>query len=298
MAFGWDDAIALGISAVSTGMGMAGAGAQAAQQKQSYKDQLAYQKASDKYARWSAKINTRVANTQSKYRYWAELVNYNQNLSYVNQLRNYELAKAYRQAEVVRFTRTAAMADYAQQAQALSEGIREQAAQDAVSAYQYAHQAMKAQAAVTATGQEGNSVDRLVNDYARQLGDFQALQQINQNFRDRQYTREQASAVANYLSRYNSQQFYEPTPYQDPIRPFAPLPTLTMPQPPSMTGAGPSQMAANLTMGNAVLGGINTGLNVWQGLQQFTSSGKPGSSVGLVPDLPGLSGRGALAGGG
>ena len=73
------------------------------------------------------------------------------------------------------------------------------------------------------------------------------------------------------------------------MQPFAPLPTLVMPQPPSMTGAGPSQMAANLSMGNAVMGGINTGLSVWQGLQQFTSSGKPGGS-----GLPGfdLAGKG------
>jgi len=282
MPFGIDDAIGLGLGLASTGMGIFGASAQAAQQKQSHKDALAYQRASDKYARWAAKINTKIANTQSRYRYWSELVNYNQNLSYVNQLRNFELTKAYRQAEIVRRTRSAAMAEYALQSQALSEGIREQASQDAISAYQYAHQAMKAQSQVIAIGQEGASVDRLVNDYARQLGDFRALQQINQNFRDRQYTREQASLVANYLSRYNSQQFYEPAPYQDPIRPFAPLPTLTMPQPPSMTGAGPSQMAANLTMGNAVLGGINTGLNVWQGLQQFTSSGKSGGGSGLL----------------
>lgn len=282
-------AISGAMGGAQMGMGMAGARAQNAQQKQTYKDQLKFQRVSDKYARWSARINTRISNAQSKYRYFAELVNYNSNLNYVNSLRNFELAKAYRQAEVVRFTRTAAMADYAQQAQALSEGIREQASQDAVAAYQYAHQAMKAQAAVVATGQEGASVDRLINDYARQLGDFESLKQINQNFRERQYTREQASLVAGYLSKYNSQQFYEPAPYQDPIRPFAPLPTLMMPQPPSMTGAGPSQAAANLSMGNAVLGGINTGLSVWQGLQQFTSSGKPGGS-----GLPGfdLAGRG------
>ena len=282
MAFGWDDAIGLGLGAISTGMGIFGASAQAAQQRQQYKDALKYQKVSDKYARWSSGINAAIANSQSRYRYWAELVNYNQNLSYVNQLRNYELTKAYEQAAVVRRTRTSAMSDFALQAQALSEGIREQAAQDAVSAYQYAHQALKAQSQMVATGMEGASVDRLVNDYDRQLGDFRALQQINQNFKERQYSREQAGLVANYLSRYNSQQFYKPAPYQDPVRPFAPLPTLVMPPPPSMTGAGPSQMAANLSMGNAVMGGINTGLSVWQGLQQFTSSGKAGASAGLA----------------
>ena len=274
-------AVSAAMGGAQMGMGMAGASAQNAAARQQYKDALRYQRVSDKYARWSSKINARIANTQSKYRYWAELVNYNQNLSYVNQLRNYELTKAYEQAKVVRSTRTSAMADFALQSQALSEGIREQAAQDAVSAYQYAHQAMKAQSQVVASGQEGASVDRMVNDYARQLGDFEALQQINQNFRDRQYTREQAGLVANYLSKYNSQQFYKPAPYQDPVRPFAPLPTLVMPAPPSMTGAGPSQLAANISMGNAVLGGINTGLSVWQGLQQFTSSGKSGGGSGL-----------------
>jgi hypothetical protein len=285
MAFGWDDAIGLGLGLGQMGMGLFGASAQNASARQQYKDALKFQKVSDKYARWSSKINARIANTQSKYRYWAETVNYNQNLSYVNQLRNYELVKAYKQADVVRRTRTSAMADFSLQSQALSEGIREQASQDAVAAYQYAHQAMKAQSQVVASGQEGASVDRLVNDYARQLGDFEALKQINQNFRERQYTREQAGLVANYVSRYNSQQFYDPAPYQDPVRPFAPLPTLVMPQPPSMTGAGPSQAAANLTMGNAVLGGINTGLSVWQGLQQFTSSGKAGAAaVGNLTD--------------
>lgn len=282
MAFGWDDAAGLALGLGSTAMGLFGSSAQAAQERQNYKDALKYQKVSDKYARWSSGINAAIANSQSRYRYWAELVNYNQNLSYVNQLRNYELTKAYEQATIVRRTRASAMSDFALQAQALSEGIREQAAQDAVSAYQYAHQALKAQSQMVATGMEGASVDRLVNDYDRQLGDFRALQQINQNFKERQYNREQAGLVANYLSRYNSQQFYKPAPYQDPVRPFAPLPTLVMPPPPSTTGAGPSQMAASLSMGNAVLGGINTGLSVWQGLQQFTSSGKPGGGSGLL----------------
>lgn len=278
MPFIIDDAfyISAAIGAAKGGMDLFGSQAQAAQDRQNYKDQLAFQKASDEFAKWTAKVNTKLSNTQGKYRYWAETVNYNSNLAYVNSLRNFELTKAYRQADVVRQTRASAMSESSQQLQALSEGIREQAAQDAVATYQYSQQALKAQAAVAATGQEGRSVDRMVGDYARQLGDFQALQQINQNFRDRQYTREQASVIAGYLSKYNSQQFYEPAPYQDPIRPFAPLPTLLMPQPPSMTGAGPSKAAANLSIASSVLGGVNTGLSTWQGLQQFTSSGKKG----------------------
>ena len=278
MAFGWDDGIALGLGLLNGAMGAAGNSAKAAQDKQNYKDALAFQKASDKYAKWSAAINTKIANTSSRYRYWSELVNYNQNLSYVNQLRNVELTKAINQSKVVRETRTAAMSDYAVQAQALSEGVREQAMADAVSYYQYIHQGMKARSSVLASEREGQSIDRLVNDYARQMGDMQAIRNINEGFRNRQYTRQQAGQVANYLSKYNSQQFYQMQPYQDPIKPFAPLPTLTMPQPPSMTGAGPSQAATNLGYGNAILGGVNTGLSVWQGLQQFTNSGKPSAN--------------------
>ena len=278
MAFGWDDGIALGLGLLNGAMGAAGNSAKAAQEKQNYKDALAFQKASDKYAKWSAAINTKIANTSSRYRYWSELVNYNQNLSYVNQLRNVELTKAINQSKVVRETRTAAMSDYAVQAQALSEGVREQAMADAVSYYQYIHQGMKARSSVLASEREGQSIDRLVNDYARQMGDMQAIRNINEGFRNRQYTRQQAGQVANYLSKYNSQQFYQMQPYQDPIKPFAPLPTLTMPQPPSMTGAGPSQAATNLGYGNAILGGVNTGLSVWQGLQQFTNSGKPSAN--------------------
>lgn len=266
----------LAFGGAKAGLDLFGASAQNRQAQQNYEDQLAFQKASDVFAKWSANINAKISNTEKRYGYWAETVNYNSNLAYVNSLRNFELTKAYRQADVVRQTRASAMSESAQQLQALSEGIREQAAQDAVATYQYAQQAMKGQASVVASGQEGKSVDRMVGDYARQLGDFQALQQINQNFRERQYTREQASVLAGYLSKYNSQQFYEPAPYQDPVRPFAPLPTLVMPQPPSMTGAGPSQAAANISLLNAGLGGVMTGLSTYQGLQRFTNPGKQG----------------------
>ena len=47
------------------------------------------------------------------------------------------------------------------------------------------------------------------NDYARQVGDMATMQQLNQQFRDRQFTRESAGQIATYLNRYNSQQLYE-----------------------------------------------------------------------------------------
>jgi len=275
MAFPFAALAGLAIGGLQAGMGAKASQAAYQQQVQNYKDQLKYQRVSDKYARWTAKINTRVANTSAKYKYFADTVQHNQNLSYVNQLRNFELVKAYNQAKVVKDTRTSAMSDYAQQAQALSEGIREQASADAVSYYQYVQQGIRARSAVMANEQEGASADRIYRDYARQIGDMETLQTINQKFRDRQYSREQAGQVAQYLSRYNSQQFYQQQIYQDPIKPFAPLPTLVMPQAPSMTGAGPSAAAAGLNTMSAVLGGINAGVSTWQSLQQFTNSGKP-----------------------
>jgi hypothetical protein len=259
--------ISLGLGLINSAMGAAGAQAQAAQERQNYKDALKFQKVSDRYARWSAKINTRVSNTAAKYKYFSDLVAFNQDKSYTNQLRNFELVKAINQAKVVRETRTSAMSDFALKSQALSEGIREQAAADAVSYYQYMQQGIRARSAVMANETEGASSDRIYQDYARQLGDMAALQQINSKFRERQYSREQAGEVAQYLSRYNSQQFYQQQQYQDPIKPFAPMPTLVMPPPPSMTGAGPSAAAANLNTASAILGGVQTGFSTYSTLK-------------------------------
>jgi hypothetical protein len=125
--------------------------------------------------------------------------------------------------------------------------------------------------------QEGRSVDRIVNDYARQQGDYETLQQINQGIRTRQYSREQAGQVAQYLNRWNSQQFYEEQPYIDPIAPFAPLPTLLMPPPPSMTGAAPSGAASALNIGTALLSGVQSGMAM-QG--QLNALKTPSSATG------------------
>jgi hypothetical protein len=272
----WQLLASLGMSAIQGGLGAAGSQAAYQQQVQNYKDALKFQKVSDKYARWSAKINARVANTSAKYKHFADLVQYNQDKSYINQLRNYELVKAINQAKVVRETRTSAMTDYVLQSQALSEGIREQATADAVSYYQYMQQGVRARSAVMANETEGASADRIYQDYARQVGDMATIQQINSKFRDRQYTREQAGQIAQYLSRYNSQQFYQQQPYQDPIKPFAPMPTLVMPPPPSMTGAGPSAAAAGLNTASAILGGIQTGFSTYSFLNGLTKGGGNG----------------------
>ena len=103
-------------------------------------------------------------------------------------------------------------------------------------------------------------MDRYVNNYARQAGDFAALKQIEAGLREGQYNRAQQGKIAEYLSRYNSQQFYEPQPFMDPIAPFPPLPTLVTPPGPSMIGSKPGGMSG-LQVGGAVLGGVSTALN-------------------------------------
>ena len=275
MVFGIDDAIGLGMGLVSTVSGLFGSGAQDQQRA----DSIAYQKSNEEFGRWSASISSQQADLGNKYKYWQETVSYNQGLAYTNQLRNFELTRAINQAQVVADTRASSGAAYSSDSQALNQSIQEQATQDAVSMYQYQMQAARAGAAYAAGAGEGNSVDRLVNDYSRQVGDFKTLQAINAGFRNRQFTRQQAGQVAQYLSQYNSQQFYQQQPYQDPLPPAAPLPTLVMPSGPSMTG-GSSGSTSGINAANAVLGGINTGISAWQGLQKYTGGGKPSGAFG------------------
>jgi hypothetical protein len=277
MVFGIDDAIGLGIGAISTGMNIFGASAQNAAQQQAYKDQVAFQKANDQFAKWQAKFNKKATDSQNKFNYWGQVVNYNQNKAYTNSLRNLETLKAFKQAEVVFKTRAAAGSSYIQDSEALSNAYQEQSMQEAFSLQQYQWRALQTRGSVQAMEREGQSVDRIVNDYARQLGDFETLQEINKNIRTRQYTREQAGQVAQYLSRWNSQTFYQEQPYMDPLPPYAPLPTIMMPPAPTMTGAPPSAAAGALNIGTAVLGGLQTGLNAWQSMTKLNT---PNSTKG------------------
>jgi hypothetical protein len=170
-----------------------------------------------------------------------------------------------------------------QDSQAVSQAYQEASMQEAVAMQQYRWRALQARASVQAMNQEGRSIDRIVNDYARQEGDYMTLMDINQRLRTRQYNREQAAQVAQYLNRWNSQQFYEEQPYIDPIPPFAPLPTLLTPPPPSMTGSGPSAGAAFLNVGTSILGGINTAVSMAgqvKALQTPSASTGPGTPGG------------------
>ena len=143
---------------------------------------------------------------------------------------------------------------------------------DAVARQQYQMAALKARSRVTASGQEGQSIDRLINDYVRQVGDYETIQAMNEGFRNRQYTRDQAAQVANYLSRYNSQQFYAERPYMEPVAPFAPLPALIQAPAPTYTGAGPSSAAAGLRIGSALVGAVGSGINTYTSLRPLAGS--------------------------
>ena len=288
MAFGIDDAIFVGIGLANAGMGVMGAQSQYAGQMQAYKDQLKFQKANEQFAKWQSKFNKKATDAQNKFQYWGQVVGYNREKAYINSLRNIEKVKSFKQAKVVFETRAAAGASYIQDSQALSNAYQEQSMQEAVSLQQYQWRALQTRGSVQAMEREGQSVDRIVNDYARQLGDYETLMQINQGIRSRQYTREQAAQVSQYLSRWNSQSFYEEQPYMDPVPPYAPLPTIMMPPPPSMTGAPPSSAALGLNIGTAILGGVGAGINA------FSSLGRAGTPSS--PSGPGTGGWQQYAG--
>ena len=283
-----DPFVGLGLGLLNAGMGIAGAQSQYAGQMQAYEDQLKFQKANEQFTKWQSKFNKKATTAQNKFQYWGQVVGYNREKAYINSMRNIEKVKSFKQAKVVFETRAAAGASYIQDSQALSNAYQEQSMQEAVSLQQYQWRALQTRGSVQAMEREGQSVDRIVNDYARQLGDYETLMQINQGIRSRQYTREQAAQVSQYLSRWNSQDFYEEQPYMDPVPPYAPLPTIMMPPPPSMTGAPPSSAALGLNIGTAVLGGVSAGINA------FSSLGRAGTPSS--PSGPGTGGWQQYAG--
>ena len=266
--------LSLAFGAASAGMGILQGAASNQAAQQDYVNQMAYQEANNQFARWQAGFNARANNLNSQYSYWAETVNYGQQMAYAASQRNVELMRSVKQAEVVAQTRASAGAAYALDSSAISQAYEEASMQEAVSLQQYQWRALQARSSVQAMAMEGNSVDRLVNDYARQLGDYETLQSINKGIRTRQYTREQTAQVAQYLSRWNSQQFYEETQVVDPIPPFAPLPALIQPPGPSFTGSGPSKAAAGLNIASGVLGGINAGFGMESTLRGLKGPGK------------------------
>lgn len=253
LALGGADAILGGIGALT--------GSAAA--RQDYANQRAFQGANARFAQWQAGFNARFADANARHNYWQETINFNQNLAYSRSLRNYETLRSIEQARVVGETRAAAGASFVRDSEASSQAAAEMDARDAMAYHQFQVAALQARGRVMASGQEGGSVDRLIGDFARQAGDFATIAEINRRFRDRQYTREQAAQVADWLSRYNSQQFYQEQPYMEPLAPFMPLPALLEAPPPTMTGAPPSSAAGMLRFGSSLMGSAATGLGVY-----------------------------------
>lgn len=268
-----------GLSAASGALGAFGQNAAA---KQKYADDLAFQQANNRFSTWQAGLNARVADANSQYKYWESTFNFNQQQAFANSQRNVEFMKEAEQARVVFETRANAGAAYVSDSSAISDGYMEAEMAAAVAQQQYTWRAMQARSSVQALNVEGNSVDRMVNNYAMQLGDQMTLEAINKGIRDRQYTRAQAGAVTQYLSRYNSQDFYDPTQVLDPIKPFPPLPTMISPPPPSRVGAPPSQAAFLTNLGTAALGGIATGFSTYGSMNALKTP-----SAGSGPGTPG-----------
>ena len=256
-AMGGPVGIALG--GLQLGMGLLQSSAENRQKQQAYLNQTAFQDATTQFNQWQASMNAQRNDLNQQYRYWGDTVRFNQQGAYTQQLRAVEFAKEVAQAETVFETRASAGADYANQSQALAAQLQERGMAEAVAVQQYRYRALQSSAAYQAAGQEGNSMDRYVNNYAKQAGDFAALKQIEAGLREGQYTRAQQGQIATYLSRYNSQQFYERQPYMDPVAPFPPLPTMVTAPPPSFRGGSPGGMSG-LQVAGLGLGAVNTSL--------------------------------------
>ena len=268
--------------------GVFGAYGQRQAKQQQYLNDLAFQNANNRFSVWQAGFNARVQDANKQHQFWKETVNYNQQLAYANSQRNVELMREADQAQVVFQNRASAGVAYADDSAALSDQLAEAEMASAVAQQQYTWRALSARASVQALNQEGNSVDRIVNNYAFQLGDQLSLAAIESDLRERQYDRAQAGQVASYLNRWNSQTFYEGQQFMDPLAPFAPLPTLITPPPPTRTGAPPSNAAFAMNVATGLIGGVTGGFGTYSSMKRLQT---PSSSTG-----PGTPGGGLLGG--
>mgnify|MGYP003117918494 CR=1 FL=1 len=264
---------ALAMGGIQAGLGVLQGIAGYNAKKQEYVNQKAFQEANSKFASWQAGFNARISDANKQHDYWKDTVNYNREFAWTNSLRNVELNRSIAQAEVVAETRAAAGASYIRDSEAISQQYQEASMQEAVAAKQYKWRSLQARASAQVMNQEGRSVDRIINDFSRQEGDFLTLQDINSKLRGRQYSRSQAGQIATYLSQWNSQSFYAEQPYMDPLAPFAPLPTLITPAAPTFTGGAPSKGAAMLNVASGIMSGVNLGLQVNK-LGGFTPGGQ------------------------
>ena len=267
----------LATGGLNAGMGLFGAFNQRQAQEQAYLNQQVFQDANNRFSIWQAGFSSKVQDANKQHQFWQETVNYNQQLAFANSQRNVELLREADQAKVVGDVRVAAGANYVANSDAIAEQMAQAEMSAAVAQQQYTWRALSARASVQAMAMEGNSVDRIVNNYAFQLGDQMTLAAIESDWREKQYSSAQAGQVASYLSQWNSQTFYDKQQVFDPIAPFAPLPTLITPPPPSMSGAPPSNAAFAANIATGLAGGVTQGLSTFGGLKRLQT---PNSSTG------------------
>ena len=267
----------LATGGLNAGMGLFGAFSQRQAQEQEYLNQKVFNDANNRFSIWQAGFSAKVQDANKQHQFWQETVNYNQQLAFANSQRNVELLIEADQAKLVGETRAAAGANYVATSDAIADQFSQAEMSAAVAQQQYTWRALSARASVQAMNTEGNSVDRLVNNYSAQLGDAMTLAAIESDWREKQYTSAQAGAVTNYLSQWNSQTFYNKQQVFDPIAPFAPLPTMITPPPPSMTGAPPSNAAFAANIATGLIGGVSQGFSTYQGLSSLQT---PSSSQG------------------
>ena len=270
----------LGIGLARTGLNIFGAIAGNNAEQQEYLNQKGFQEANSVYAGWKSTVDLAMAGANQEQAYWQQTVQYNQDLAYARSQRNVDLVRAINQADTVRQAREGAGAQFILSSEANQQRLAEQAMADAVALQQYTVAALKNRASIRANPQAGASIDRLMNDFVRQEGDYRTITGINEGLRNRQFRREQAGVVAQYLSAYNSQAFYEAQPYLEPMAPFVPLPALLEPPPPTMTGAGPSRAAGALRIGTSLLEGANFTMGAVSQFRGMASSGKSNPFAG------------------
>lgn len=257
------DPVSLGVGALTTGLSFMQSRNRDRARQQNYANQVAYQDATTEFNGWQAGFNARTKDINNQYSYWGETLNYNQSNIYSKQLTNYEFAKELQQAQNVLDNRISAATDYVVTQEALQASLMERGMQEAVALQQYQYRALQASAAFRASAQEGQSMDRYVRNFARQVGDANSIAQINSGLREKQYKREQLSAITRFMSQYNSQNFYVKSPIQEQVMPFAPLPTMITPAGPTMRGSAP-QNNGLLNAGTALLSGTNSFLETAQ----------------------------------
>ncbi|MBN9442313.1 hypothetical protein [Bosea sp. (in: a-proteobacteria)] len=203
--------------------------------------------------------NAKVEAQQEKYR--AELIEYQnvvyqQEVDYGKKTLDYQRSEFQRQDKVVTNARESIQKNlFAQYATLLQRAVEENMAttfqsvsnQKSVLAAQ-----AKGQVSADARGVEGNSVEQLINDVAREGGDNETILQLN-----RSATARQLNLEAMGLKASADQQLYNL-----PIQTFQPIAPLNPPQPvspvtPAAPVAGPNRGAM---MAN-VVGAVTTGMS-------------------------------------